>query len=210
MTLRSVLPTSFATAVLTLCGATMGLVSAQDAAPDSVPVAEQAGGDANPIDLSITTQRPVHFRRGVVAHAINKAKVARVAGAPAGHHRNLLPNSQIGTVRNTLGQVVGPEIAAVKGPAQQPAAVGAASQVTANHPASSGVGSARAAARQQGFVPLHPNTVAPHGSRIAVASRSAISGRDMIRPGVGSGTIGGPAKTTVGVITGAGFRPSSP
>jgi hypothetical protein len=41
-------------------------------------------------------------------------------------------------------------------------------------------------------------------------NHSVISGRDMIRPGLGAGAIGGPAKNVAGVISGNSFRPRHP
>ena len=41
-------------------------------------------------------------------------------------------------------------------------------------------------------------------------NHSIIGGRDMIRPGLGAGAIGGPAKNVAGVIGGNSFRPRHP
>jgi len=53
--------------------------------------------------------------------------------------------------------------------------------------------------------------ITSHDPRISAAmSHSIISGRALIRPGLGAGVIGGPAKNVAGVIDGTNFRPRHP
>jgi hypothetical protein len=82
----SLLVRLFAT-LFVLFGATiLSAALAQDAAP----AASQSDADANPIDTSITTQPPSHFKRGSKGHASKKSVVANSLGHSGGHHRNLL------------------------------------------------------------------------------------------------------------------------
>ena len=121
--------------------------------------------------------------------------------------------SKVGVVRNAIGQPVHPtsnNIKATEVKASERTAIDGALKNTS----SSGNGGTEAVgidAHRQGFVPLRAGWAAPRDPRVNTAmNHSIISGRDMVRPGLGASAIGGPAKNVAGVINGSSFRPRHP
>jgi len=196
---------------LVLLGATAACTAlAQEAGPP----ASQSGAEANPIDTSVTTQPPAHFKRGSKAHSVKKFTVARSSGNSGNHHRNLLHGSQGTVVRNSIGQPVKTTTADVKAIQTQhtselPAANGVGK--TTNSLGKSATPDGLTVTPSQGFVPLHTTAIPAKEQRINTAmNRSIISGRDMIHPGSGAAAIGGPAKHPSGTLSGTGLRFGSP
>jgi hypothetical protein len=204
----SLLVRLFAT-LFVLFGATiLSAALAQDAAP----AASQSDADANPIDTSITTQPPSHFKRGSKGHASKKSVVANSLGHSGGHHRNLLRANGVGVVRDSIGQVR-PTVADLHGTqlrSSEPAGLNGTFRDTGSVK-NGGKNTTGTAIHRQGFVPLRVGGVTPHDPRLnAAMNPSIINGRDMVRAGIRASAIGGPAKNNSGTITGTGFRPSNP
>jgi hypothetical protein len=198
-----------------LGGAAAGVALAQDAGPS----ASQSDTGANPIDTSVTTQPPSHSKRGAKAHGVKKFSVARSSGNSGIRHRDLLHAGKPGVVRNSIGQPVAATITDIKATQTQHASeppnahdVGKTTVSPGTNPVGkSATPDVPTVPHSQGFVPLHTTVVTPKEPRINTAmNRSIISGRDMIRPGSGAGTIGGPAKNASGTISGTRSRLGSP
>jgi len=210
MSMHKLLPVRLLAAHLVLLGATVAIASAQDAGPP----ANQSDADANPIDTSITTQPPAHSTRGAKAHGVKKTAIAHASGNSGNHHRNLLHGGQGSVVRNSIGQPVKPMIAEIKATPTPRASELANGNSAGKNPGSLSRGGTETAVtvpHGQGFVPLQTGAGAAKEPRINTAMNHAIiSGRDMIRPGSGAGTIGGPAKNASGTISGTRSRLGSP
>ncbi len=175
-------------------------------AQDPAPAPRQSDAGANPIDTSITTQSPSHFKRGPKTRGSKKSVIVNSAGHSSDHRqRNLLRANGVGAVRNSIGQPVRPTLAILQG--TQPKSSGQAG------PAGNGGKNAiENAPRQQGFVPLKVGGVTSHHDpRLRSAlNPSIINGRDMTRAEKGASAIGGAAKSNSGVISGTGIRPHNP
>jgi len=209
MSARAPLLSRFLAAHLVLFGAAaVDLASAQDHAQ----VANKADAEANPIDISITTQRPSHFRRGLKAHDSKRSTIARKSGN-SGDRRTLIRGTKVGVVRNAIGQHVHHTSIDAKG-AEVKASERIAVDGALKNASPAGNGGTEAGgidSHGQGFVPLRAGWAAPRDPRLNTAmNHSIISGRDMVRPGLGAGVIGGPAKSLAGVINGTSFRPRHP
>jgi len=206
---KAVLARLFAT-LFVLFGATiLSAALAQDAAP----AASQSDADANPIDTSITTQPPSHFKRGSKGHGSKKSVVANSLGHSGGHHRNLLRAKGVGVVRNSIGQPVRPAGADLKGTqlkGSEPAGLEGTFK-NASPVENGGKETIGTASHRQGFIPLRAGGVTPRDPRLNTAMNpSTINGRDMVHPGSGASAIGGAVKNNSGAITGTGFRPGNP
>ncbi len=209
MSARAPLLASFFPVYLLLFGA-VAVDSAS--AEDSAPVANHTDAEANPIDASITMQRPSHFRRGLKGHDWKKSKITRPSGNSR-DGRRAWTHAKNGVVRNAIGLPVHPTSTDIKGTdvkASERAGVDGAPK--SGSPAGNGGTEAGGIdTHRQGFVPLRAGGVTPHDPRTnTVMNHSIISGRDIVRPGLGAGAIGGPAKNVAGVISGNSFRPRHP
>jgi len=209
MSARAPLLSRFLAAHLVLFGAAaVDLASAQDHAQ----VANKADAEANPIDISITTQRPSHFRRGLKAHDSKRSIIARKSGN-SGDRRTLIRDTKVGVVRNAIGQHVHHTSTDAKG-AEVKASERTHVDGMLKNASPAGNGGTEAGgidSHGQGFVPLRAGWAAPRDPRLNTAmNHSIISGRDLVHPGAGSGALGGPAKNLAGVINGTSFRPRHP
>jgi hypothetical protein len=209
MSARAPLLASSLAAYLLLFGAAAVVpASAQDAAP----VANHSVAEASPIDTSITTQHPSHFRRGLKAHDAKRSTIARSSGK-SGDRRTWMRGRKVGVVRNAIGQPVHPRSADIKGKVTKTvdrAGVDGTSKI-GSPPGNAETEAGGIDSHHQAFVPLRAGGVTLREPRVNTAmNHSVISGRDMIRPGLGAGAIGGPAKNVAGVISGNSFRPRHP
>ncbi len=208
MSARASLLARFVASHLVLFGAAMGAAWAEDAAP----VANHTDADAAPIDTSIATQRPSHFRRELKSRDAKKYTIAHPSGN-SGDRRIRMRGSKVGVVRNAIGQPVHPtsnNIKATEVKASERTAIDDALKNTSS-PGNGGTEAVGIDSHRQGFVPLRAGWAAPRDPRLNTAmNHSIIGGRDMIRPGLGAGAIGGPAKNVAGVIGGNSFRPRHP
>jgi len=210
MSARASLLASSVAAHLVLFGAAaVDPASAQDPAP----VANHTAAEADPIDTSITTQRPSHFRRELKAHESKKSTIAHPSGISGDHRRTLMRGTKVGVVRNAIGQPVHQTSIDIRG-AEVKASERTHVDGTLKDASPAGNGGTEAGGtdpHRQGFVPLRAGWAAPRDPRLDTAmNHSIISGRDMVRPGAGSGALGGPAKNLAGVINGTNFRPRHP
>lgn len=208
MSARASLLAGSLAAYLVLFGTAVVPASAQDAAP----VANHSVAEASPIDTSITTQHPPHFRRGLKAHDAKRSTIARSSGK-SGDRRTWIRGSKIGVVRNAIGQPVHPRSADIKGKDTKTvdrAGVDGTPK-TGSPPGNTGTEAGGIDSHHQAFVPLRAGGATQHDPRTNTAmNHSIINGRDMVRPGLGAGVIGGPAKNLAGVINGTSFRPRHP
>jgi hypothetical protein len=195
-----------ATYLILFGAAAMNAGSAQDAAP----VAHQSDAEANPIDTRITTQPPSHSKHGVRARAVKKSAIARSSGNSNTRRQVATHAAAVGVVRNAIGQPVQHTLANVK-----PVDVKASEPTGANGTAknssaagNSGIETVGAAdSHRQALVPLRAGGVTQHAPQTNTAmNHSIINGRDMVRPGMIAGAIGGPAKSHSGGISGTDFR----
>lgn len=205
------LPARLFATLFVLFGATiLSAAFAQDAAP----AASQSDADANPIDTSITTQSPSHFKRGSKAHGSKKSVIAKSSGHSGDrHYRNLLGPNAAGVVRNSIAQPVRAMGADLKGTQlkSSPLAGLDGKFRDTSSVGNGGKETVGTATHRQGFVPLRAGGVTPHDPRVNTAMNpSIINGRDLVRPGSGASAIGGAAKNNSGIITGTGFRPENP
>lgn len=209
MSPRAPLLARFLAAHLVLFGAAaMGAAWAEDAAP----VANHTDAEAAPLDTSIATQRPSHFRRELKSRDAKKYTIAHPSGN-SGDRRIWMRGSKVGVVRNAIGLPVHQTNTDIKG-TDVKTSERAGVQGALKNASSAGNGGTEAGGidpHRQGFVPLRAGGVAPHDPRINTAmNHSIISGRDMVHPGLGASAIGGPAKNVAGVINGSSFRPRHP
>ncbi len=208
MSARAPLLSSFLAAHLVLFGAAaVDLASAQDHAQ----VVNKADAEANPIDTSIATPRPAHFRPGRKAHDSKKSTIAHSSGDP-GSYRIFRRGTKAGVVRNAIGQPVERTITDNKATDVKGERGGVGGVAKSGSWAGSGGPEAdRIDSQRPAFVPLRAGRVTGHDPRTnAAINHSIINGRDMVRPGSGAGVIGGPAKNLAGVINGTNFRPRHP
>jgi hypothetical protein len=210
MSARASLLASSVAAHLVLFGAAaVDPASAQDPAP----VANHTAAEADPIDTSITTQRPSHFRREQKAHESKKSTIGHPSGISGDHRRTLMRGTKVGIVRNAIGQPVHQPSIDIRG-AEVKASERTHVDGTLKNASPAGNGGMEAGGtdpHRQGFVPLRAGWAAPRDPRLDTAmNHSIISGRDMVHPGAGSGALGGPAKNLAGVINGTNFRPRHP
>ncbi len=99
MRVRASLLARFLTAYLVLFGAAaMGAVWAEDAAP----VANHTDAEAAPIDTSVATQRPSHFRRELKSRDAKKYTIAHPSGN-SGDRRIWMRGATHSIVRNAIG-----------------------------------------------------------------------------------------------------------
>jgi len=201
--------TSFFAAALVVVGAAAVIpASAEDPGAGT----DHTNADPTPIDTSITTQRPSHFRRGLKAHDSKKSTIARPSGN-SGDRRTLMRGSKVGVVRNAIGQSAHQTSTDIKGTNVKASERAGADGVpkTGSPAGNGGTEAGGIESHRQGFVPLRAGGVTSHDPRINMAmNHSSINGRDMVRPGSGAGVIGGPAKNVAGVISGTSFRPRHP
>jgi hypothetical protein len=210
MSARASLLASSVAAHLVLFGAAaVDPASAQDPAP----VANHTAAEADPIDTSITTQRPSHFRRELKAHESKKSTITHPSGISGDHRRTLMRGTKVGVVRNAIGQPVHQTSIDIRG-AEVKASERTHVDGTLKDASPAGNGGTEAGGtdpHRQGFVPLRAGWAAPRDPRLNTAmNHSIISGRDIVHPGAGSGALGGPAKNLAGVINGTSFRPRHP
>lgn len=165
-----------------------------------------------PIDTSITVQAPAKSRHALKTPAGKNSKVAHPSGVSADRKASARAAKHV-VVRNAIGQPVHQTSADIRGTdvkASERVGVVAAP----NNGAPSGKGGIKAVKtdfHSQGFVPLRTSVIAPHDPQINTATNhSIINGRDMVRPGLGAGVVGGPTKNVAGVINGTGYRPRHP
>ena len=163
MSARAPLLSRFLAAHLVLFGAAaVDLASAQDHAQ----VANKADAEANPIDISITTQRPSHFRRGLKAHDSKRSTIARKSGN-SGYRRTLIRGTKVGVVRNAIGQHVHHTSIDAKG-AEVKASERIAVDGALKNASPAGNGGTEAGgidSHGQGFVPLRAGWAAPRDPR---------------------------------------------
>jgi hypothetical protein len=205
----SLLASSVAVHLVLFGAAAVDPASAQDPAP----VANHTAAEADPIDTSITTQRPSHFRRELKAHESKKSTITHPSGISGDHRRTLMRGTKVGVVRNAIGQPVHQTSIDIRG-AEVKASERTHVDGTLKDASPAGNGGTEAGGtdpHRQGFVPLREGWAAPRDPRLNTAmNHSIISGRDMVHPGAGSGALGGPAKNLAGVINGTSFRPRHP
>lgn len=209
MSARASLLARFLAAHLVLFGA-----AAKGAAwaEGTAPVANHTDAEAAPIDTSIATQRPSHFRRELKWRDAKKYTIAHPSGN-SGDHRTSIRGTNVGVVRNAIGQPVHSTSNDIKGTELKASERTAIDGALKNASSAGNVGTEAGGANshRQGFVPLRANTAVPRDPQLNTAmNHSIIGGRDMIRPGLGAGAIGGPAKNVAGVIGGNSFRPRHP
>jgi len=167
---------------------------------DSHTGADHGGTEVTPIDTRFTIGGARRSSRWLKAHDWKRFKAARTSGYLR-YGLNSARGTKGGVVRNAIGLAV-----EVKKPA-----INDFSKST--KPLGSGETQAgRTDFRREGFPPpAQTGAVRPHDALISTAlNRSIVDGRDLVRPGSGSGAIGGAAKNVVGVIDGARFRPRHP
>ena len=172
---------------------------------------KHSGTEFGPIDTKITVLGAPRARRISTPRYLTRSKITH-SSANSGDHRILKRGVNVGVARNAIGQPVQQASTNVKGTpvkAAEPAGVDGTRKngsPAGNGPELGGVNSNR-----QGFVPLRAGGVTPHDLRINTAiNHSIIDGRDMIRPGLGTGGIGGPARTVAGGLSGTTFRTKHP
>lgn len=209
MSARAPLLSSLLAAHLVLFGAAVVAAWAEDTAP----VANHTDAEAAPIDASIAPQGPSHFRHELKSRDARKYAIAHPSGNAGDHHRTFMRGSKVGVVRNAIGQPIHPtsnDIKATKVKASERITVDGALK-NASSVGNGGTEAVVIDSHPQGFVPLRANTAVPRDPRLNTAmNHSIIGGRDMVRPGLGAGAIGGPAKNVAGVISGNNFRPRHP
>jgi hypothetical protein len=168
-----------------------------------------SGTDLGEIDTRITVFGRPRFGRSK-AHDWKKSKIARPSGNSRDGHRTWT-RAKNGVVRNAIGQPTQRTSTGIKA-TDVKASEWAGVDGTPKSPAGNGGTEAGGAdTHRQGFVPLRAGGVTPQDPRINTAmNHSSISGRDMIRPGLGASAIGGVAKNNSGVISGIMFRPKHP
>jgi hypothetical protein len=169
--------------------------------------------DLGPIDTRITVLGKPRFGYSKV-HGWKKSKIVRPSGNSHDSHRIWTRATTNGVVRNAIGlpvvrqmgadsrgtDIKGFEGSVVRGPPK-----------STSSPGNGGMEVPGADFHRQGFVPLGAGGVRLHDPPINTAiNRSIISGRDMVRPGLGTSVIGGPAKNLAGGINGTNFRPRHP
>jgi hypothetical protein len=171
---------------------------------------KRSGTELGPIDTRITVLGAPRARRVSTPRYLTRS-IAH-SSANSGDRRILKRGTNVGVVRNAIGQPLQQTSTNVKGTpveAAEPAGVDGMRKngsPPGNGPEPGGVDSNR-----QGFVPLRAGGVTPHDLRInTVINHSIIDGRDMIRPGSGTGGIGGPARTVAGGLSGTTFRTKHP
>lgn len=210
MSARAPLLSSFLAAHLVLFGAAaMGAAWAED----TVPAANHTDAEASPIDTRIASKGPSNFRHELKARDTKKYAITHPSANSDDHRRTLMRGARIGVVRNAIGQPVHQKGGDIKG-----AGVKAPERThvdgTPKDASLAGNGGTEAGgidSHRHGFVPLRAGGVTPHDPRTNTSmNHSIMSGRDMVRPGMGAGVIGGPAKNLAGVIDGTKFRPRHP
>ena len=162
MSARASLLARFVASHLVLFGAAMGAAWAEDAAP----VANHTDADAAPIDTSIATQRPSHFRRELKSRDAKKYTIAHPSGN-SGDRRIRMRGSKVGVVRNAIGQPVHPtsnDIKATEVKASERTAIDDALKNTSS-PGNGGTEAVGIDSHRQGFVPLRAGWATPHDPR---------------------------------------------
>lgn len=157
------------------------------------------GTEFAPIDTRITIVGPRRSWRGSKAHDWKKFKVARTPGNLR-YGLNSTRGTKSGVVRNAIGLAVEPKSPAID-------AASKSTKLFANGETQAGM----ADVHRERLVPAHIGAAGPHDAPMSTAmNHSIVNGRDLVRPGSGSGAVGGAAKNVTGVIDGASFRPRRP
>jgi hypothetical protein len=198
--IRTRLLASFFVAALVVGAAAVIPASAED----DGAATDHTNADANPIDTSITTQRPIYFRCGLKTHDSKKTTITHSSG-DSRSYRYFRRGAKRGVVRNAIGQPVQQTITEIKGTNAKASEHAGVSGALNN--GNSGTQSDRSGSQSQGSVPLWGGGGTPHDPRTTTAlNPSIINGRDMVRPSLGARVIGGPTKNVADVISGASFR----
>ena len=165
---------------------------------------QQPASAASPIDTSITVVGPPKSKRLPWVHARSKAKLAKPPGERHGSHGISTRIAKGRVVRNAIGLSVrrtsgGQNEAHEK--VLLPTVTRENSNVTVVGPGG-----------RQGFVPLRASGGKSLNLPTSAAKNPAfINGRDMNRPSLGVGAIGGPGRRIVGgIISGSDFHPRHP
>jgi len=164
---------------------------------------DHAGGkptglSESPIDTSITIVGPPKSRHTLNARYGQKPKIGRLVGNSSHQFRASFRVTHDKIVRNSIGLPVHQVTVDSKGTDGAPKNV---------DPAGGGGTAVGPELHRQGFVPLTANGRRPDPPISTAMNRSVINGRDMIRPGMTNGAIGGAPKFGSGVIKGSDFRP---
>lgn len=169
-----------------------------------------SGTDLGPIDTRITALGKSQFGRSK-EYGWKKSKIARPSGNSRDSHRNWTRDTKGGVLRNAIGVPVHRSSADRTGTDKGFQGVVVGSRKNASSPGNGGTEAVGTDPHHQGFVPLRAGGITSHDPQINTAmNHSIISGRDLIRPGLGAGVIGGPAKNVAGVINGTNFWPRHP
>ena len=135
-------------------------------AEDTAPVANHTDAEAAPIDTSIATQRPSHFRREPKWRDAKKYTIAHPSGN-SGDHRTSIRGTNVGVVRNAIGQPVHRRAPISREPSVKASERTAVDGALKNGSSAGNVGTEAGGidSHRQGFVPLRADTAVPRDPR---------------------------------------------